>query len=66
MKQVIGEKKHKLCEQIGGRKYQVCYTQKHMHFIAECWFTTRDADYVNYKNRWCQPKIRDGKLVPTL
>lgn len=63
MKQRLSEKKHKLCESIAGKKYTQCWTSaKYGHFIAECWTDSSNADYVNYKERTCIPKIRDGKL----
>ncbi len=64
MKQILGKKKHKLCEQIGMKKYSVCYVSaKYGHYVAECWINTHDADYVNYDKGYCYPKIRDGQLV---
>lgn len=71
MKQVLGAKKHRLCEQIAGRAYRRCYTSGHYgHGIAECWFgdgdPVRDADTVNYVARTVAPKIRDGQHVPSL
>jgi hypothetical protein len=70
MKQRLGEKKHRLCEQIADRPYRRCYTSGHYgHGIAECWFgdgdPLRDADEVNYVTRTVRPKIRDGQAAPT-
>lgn len=70
MKQRLGMKKHRLCEQIAGRSYRACYTSGHYgHGWAECWYgegeRVSDADYVNYQTRDLQPKIRDGRHVPT-
>ena len=64
MKQVIGSKKHNLCQEIADKKYIVCYTSgKYQHYVAECWIDERNADYVNYKIRHVWPKIRNGQSV---
>lgn len=61
MKNLLGPKKHKLCEEILGKKCIVCYTRGgSVHFLAECWWSERDADYVNYKYKVSFPTIRDG------
>ena len=63
-KNILGPKKHKLCEQVTGKKYHVCYTRGgSVHFLAECWYSERDADYVNYKYKVWFPTIRDGQRV---
>ena len=62
MKQVLGDKKHKLCETIAGRKYINCYTTR-QHNVAECWYDTRNADLVNYKVGHYWPDIRNGERV---
>lgn len=64
MKQRLGKKKHKLCEEIAGKKYTQCWTSaKYGHFIAECWIDSSNADYVNWKKQTMKPKIRDGQLL---
>ena len=62
MKQRLGEKKLKLCQQIGGKDYFVCFVRGgRPHFQAECWYTQHDADWVNYRTGECEAYVRDGK-----
>lgn len=64
MKQKLGSKKHRLCEAKAGKKYIICLTRGGWkHFVAECWFTVRDADLVNWKTGEVEPDVRDGKVV---
>lgn len=59
---VLGKKKHRLCEDIADKEYKMCVTTRD-HYIAECWYDERNADYVNYKVRHVWPAIRDGEYV---
>jgi len=65
MKQKLGEKKLKRCQQIGGKDYYVCYVRGgRPHFQAECWYVHRGAnwaDWVNYRTGECEAYVRDGK-----
>ena len=64
MKQRLGEKKHRLCEEISGKSYTQCWTSaKYGHFIAECWIDTSNADRINYDEMTWKAKIREGQLV---
>lgn len=52
MRQALGYKKQKRCEEITGRKYLSCWVRGgEEHYQALCWFTNKDADLVNYKER---------------
>jgi hypothetical protein len=45
---ILGEKKHKKCESITGKKYDVCITGG--HYMASCYYNLRENwDYINYK-----------------
>lgn len=62
MKQLLGKKKHAICERIGGRTYLSCWTRGGWtHGLAECFFALPDdevnpvtgsrpanVDFVNY------------------
>jgi hypothetical protein len=64
MRQVLGQRKHRLCEDISGRTYVRCYTTR-SHHIATCWLDERNADLVDYQQRhWCV-SVRDGQTVET-
>lgn len=68
MKQRLGEKKARLCADIGGKPYRACYTRGGWaHGLAECWFgdgeTLHDADWVNYRTRESEAYLRDGQRV---
>jgi hypothetical protein len=49
----LGAKKHKICEEITGKKYDICLVRGgHEHFWATCCINTEHGqyrDYVNYK-----------------
>jgi hypothetical protein len=67
-KQRLGERKERLCSEIGGKEYRACYTRgSREHFLAECWFgdgeKLQDCDWVNYKTREVSPRIRAGQVV---
>lgn len=62
MRQLLGTKKHKLCESIAGKKYTACWTTR-THAVAECWYDSSNADYVNYIVGHCWPTIREGQRV---
>jgi hypothetical protein len=63
-KSILGKQKHKLCEEIAGKKYTVCLTRGGWkHHVAECWISNGNADWVNYKVRHWWPKYRDNKLL---
>jgi hypothetical protein len=69
MKQRLGEKKQRWCEEIAGRPYQACYVSaKWGHFVAECWFgegeRLLDCDHVDWAGKTHEPKIRGGQIVP--
>lgn len=64
MRQRLGAKKHKKCEQWAGKKYISCSVRGgSTHFLAMCWLTDSDCDYVNYKTGEVYPAILSGKFV---
>ena len=61
MRQRLGKKKHELCEQIGGKKYQACLVRGNTeHFLAICVIDEWNADKVNYKTGMCKPYTING------
>jgi len=64
MKQLLGKKKTELCKKIGDKNYFHCWTSgSYPHYVAECWYSTKDADYVNYRLHKFWPTIRDGQRI---
>ncbi len=64
MRQRLGKKKHAKCEQIADKKYSSCLVRGGTeHFKALCWFSNKDADYVNYKTGKTEQAIRGGQFV---
>jgi phosphoserine aminotransferase len=55
----LGEKKHKRCEEITGKKYDICLVRGGQeHFWAICCINTEKGqcrDYVNYKTGEWEP-----------
>ena len=52
MKNKIGGKLHKKCEEIANKKYSSCWVSGHYpHYQAECWLSRQDADWVDYKEK---------------
>ena len=51
MKQRLGKKKHKRCEQIASKEFSVCYTRGgRAHYVAQCFTKDKSGIYwVNYK-----------------
>lgn len=64
MRQRLGKKKHAKCERITGKKYLSCLVRGGTeHFRALCWFSNKDADYVNYKTGRIKAAVRNGQFV---
>ncbi len=62
-RQVLGPKKLRKCCSITGKQYtQALVRGGSGHFWAICWYTDRDADWVNYETGEWEPYTRDGRL----
>jgi hypothetical protein len=58
----LGTKKVRLCNEIGGKPYTTC-RPCYVHYVARCWFTEDDADWVDYRNRIVVPAVRAGVVI---
>lgn len=64
MKQLLSKKLHGRCQSVANKIYKECFVSGHYgHFIAECWIDKYNADYVNWKEKTCKPKIINGEYV---
>ena len=64
MRQRLGANKLARCCAVSGRNYSVALVRGNtQHFVARCWYSDRDADYVNYKAGWWEPLTRNGQCV---
>ena len=64
MKCRLGSKKHRVCEEVTGRKYSACFVRGGWdHHVAECQHRCEEGwyiDYVNYKKK----TIVQEKVLP--
>lgn len=68
----LGEKKHKKCEKITGKKYRYCSVHHSDHGIAYCLDDNNREDVVNYvTQKWLNPpesflSNKYNKIVSTI